>query len=84
MPEPVQNIRSSSSVDDCSRLLTQGYQKAKLASTFNKKFYGRRHEVDDTYDVAASRLISDILPPTNFILVVHSLPIILFLLGSDL
>ena len=42
-----------------TRLLTQGYQRAKLVSTL-KKFYERHHNLVNPYNVAFSRLTSDI------------------------
>ena len=42
-----------------TKLLSQGYQKTKLVATL-KKFYGRRHALVNPYNVAVSRIISDV------------------------
>ena len=42
-----------------TRLLNQGYQKAKLVATL-KKFYGRHHDLVNPYNVAGSRIVSDV------------------------
>ena len=47
-----------------SKLLSQGYRRAKLVSTL-KKFYGRHHALVDPYIVAASKLVTDMLPSAN-------------------
>ena len=47
-----------------SKLLSQGYRRAKLVSTL-KKFYGRCHDLVDPYCVAASKLVSDLMPIVN-------------------
>ena len=44
-----------------TKLLSQGYQKAKLVPTL-KKFYGRHHDLVNPYNVAVSRIVSDVLP----------------------
>ena len=43
-----------------NQLFSQGYRKAKLVSTV-KKFYGRHHDLVDPYNVAVSKLISDLI-----------------------
>ena len=43
-----------------TRLLNQGYQANKLVATL-KKFYGKHHDLVDPYNVAVSRMISDVL-----------------------
>ena len=40
-------------------LLSQGYQKAKLEATL-KKFYGRHQDLVNPYNVAVSRIASDV------------------------
>ena len=47
-----------------STLLSQGYQKTKLVATL-KKFYGRHHDLVNPYNVAVSRIVSDVLPMTS-------------------
>ena len=42
-----------------ARLLNQGYQKTKLVTTL-KKFFGRHHDLVYPYNVAVSRIISDV------------------------
>ena len=42
-----------------TKLLGQGYQKAKLAATL-KKFYGRHQDLVNPYNVAVSRIVSDV------------------------
>ena len=42
-----------------TKLLRQGYQKTKLVATL-KKFYRRHHDVDNPYNVAVSRIVSDV------------------------
>ena len=42
-----------------SKLLSQGYQKTKLVATL-KKFYGRHHDLVNPYNVAVSRIVSDV------------------------
>ena len=39
-------------------LLSQGYQKTKLVATL--KFYGRHHDLVSPYNVAISRIVSDV------------------------
>ena len=39
-----------------TKLLSQGYQKNKLVATL-KKFYGRRHDLVNPYNVAVSRIV---------------------------
>ena len=41
------------------KLLSQGYQKTKLVATL-KKFYGRHHNLVNPYNVAVSRIVSDV------------------------
>ena len=41
-----------------TKLLSQGYQKTKLVATL-KKFYGR-HDLVNPYNVAVSRIVSDV------------------------
>ena len=41
------------------KLLSQGYQKTKLVATL-KKFYGRHHDLVSPYNVAVSRIVSDV------------------------
>ena len=40
------------------KLLSQGYQKTKLVATL--KFYGRHHDLVNPYNVAVSRIASDV------------------------
>ena len=47
-----------------SKLLSQGYRRAKLVSTL-KTFYGRQHDLVDPYSVAASKLVTDLMPIAN-------------------
>ena len=47
-----------------TKLLSQGYQKTKLVATL-KKFYGRHHDLVNPYNVAVSRIVSDVLPVTR-------------------
>ena len=42
-----------------TKLLSRGYQKTKLVATL-KKFYGRHHDLVNPYNVAVSRIISDV------------------------
>ena len=42
-----------------TKLLSQGYQKTKLVATL-KKFYWRHHDLVNPYNVAVSRIISDV------------------------
>ena len=42
-----------------TKLLSQGYQKTKLVATL-KKFYGRYHDLVNPYNVAVSRIVSDV------------------------
>ena len=42
-----------------TKLLSQGYQKTKLAATL-KKFYGTHHDLINPYNVAVSRIVSDV------------------------
>ena len=42
-----------------TRLLSQGYQKTKLVATL-KKFYGRHHDLVKPYNVAVSRIVTDV------------------------
>ena len=42
-----------------TKLLSQGYQKIKLVATL-KKFYGRHHDLVNPYNVAVSRIVSDV------------------------
>ena len=42
-----------------TKLLNQGYQKSKLEATL-KKFYGRYHNLVNPYNVAVSRIVSDV------------------------
>ena len=42
-----------------TKLLSQGYQKTKLVATL-KKFYGRHHDLVNAYNVAVSRIVSDV------------------------
>ena len=42
-----------------TKLLSQGYQKTKLVATL-KKFYGRHHDLVNPYNVALSRIVSDV------------------------
>ena len=44
-----------------TKLLSQGYQKTKLVATL-KKFYRRHHDLVNPYNVAVSRIVSDVLP----------------------
>ena len=45
--------------EDSTKLLSQGYQKTKLVAT-HKKFYGRHHDLVNPYNVAVSRIVSDV------------------------
>ena len=47
-----------------TKLLSQGYQKTKLVAT-RKKFYGIHHDLVNPYNVAVSRIVSDVLPVTR-------------------
>ena len=47
-----------------SKLLPPGYRRTKLVSTL-KKFYGRHHDLVDPYSVAASKLVTDLMPIAN-------------------
>ena len=42
-----------------TKLLSQGYQKTKLVATL-KKSYGRHHDLVNPYNVAVSRIVSDV------------------------
>ena len=42
-----------------TKLLSQGYQNIKLVATL-KKFYERRHDLVNPYNVAVSRMVSDV------------------------
>ena len=42
-----------------TRLLSQGYQKTKLVATL-KKIYGRHHDLTNPYNLAVSRIVSDV------------------------
>ena len=42
-----------------TKLLSKGYQKAKLVATL-KKFYGRHQDLVNPYNVAVSRIVSDV------------------------
>ena len=42
-----------------TKLLSQGYQKTKLVATL-KKFYGRHHDLVNPYNVAVSKIVSDV------------------------
>ena len=42
-----------------TKLSTKGYQKTKLVATL-KKFYGRHHDLINPYNVAVSRIVSDV------------------------
>ena len=42
-----------------TKLLSQGYQKSKLVAIL-KKFYGRHHDLVNPYNVAVSRIVSDV------------------------
>ena len=42
-----------------TKLLSQGYQKTKLVTTL-KKFSGRHHDLVNPYNVAVSRIVSDV------------------------
>ena len=42
-----------------TKLLSQGYQKTKLVATL-KTFYGRCHDLVSPYNVAVSRVVSDV------------------------
>ena len=42
-----------------TKLLSQGYQKTKLVATL-KKFYGIHHDLVNPYNVAVSRIVSDV------------------------
>ena len=42
-----------------TRLLSQGYQKSKLVATL-KKFFWRHHDLVNPYNVAVSRIVSDV------------------------
>ena len=42
-----------------TNLLSHGYQKTKLVATL-KKFYGRHHDLVNPYNVAVSRIVSDV------------------------
>ena len=42
-----------------TKLLSQGYQKTKMVATL-KKFYGRHNDLVNPYNVAVSRIVSDV------------------------
>ena len=42
-----------------TKLLSQGYQKTELVATL-KKYYGRHHDLVNPYNVAVSRIVSDV------------------------
>ena len=42
-----------------TKLLSQGCQKTKLVAT-HKKFYGRHHDLVNPYNVAVSRIFSNV------------------------
>ena len=42
-----------------TRFLSQGYKKTQMVPTL-KKFYGRHHELVNPYNVAVSRIVSDV------------------------
>ena len=42
-----------------TKLLSQGYQKAKLVATL-KKFCGRHHDLVNPHNVSVSRIVSDV------------------------
>ena len=42
-----------------TKLLSQGYQKTKLVATL-QKFYERHHDLVNPYNVAVSRIVSDV------------------------
>ena len=42
-----------------TKLLSQEYQKTKLVATL-QKFYGRHHDLANPYNVAVSRIVSDV------------------------
>ena len=42
-----------------TKLLSQGYQKTKLVATL-KKFCGRHHDLVNPYNLAVSRIVSDV------------------------
>ena len=42
-----------------TKLLSQGFQKTKLVATL-KKFYWRHHDLVNSYNVAVSRIVSDV------------------------
>ena len=59
-----------------TKLLSQGYQKAKLVATL-KKFYGIHQELVNPYNVAVSRIVSDVFandePKVDFQIPGHTL-----------
>ena len=42
-----------------TKLLSQGYQTTKLVATL-QKLYGRHHDLVNPYNVAVSRIVSDV------------------------
>ena len=42
-----------------TKLLSQGYQKSKLVAIL-KKFFGGYHDLVSPYNVAVSRIVSDV------------------------
>ena len=42
-----------------TKLLSQGYQSIKLVAAL-EKFYGRHHDLVNLYNVAVSRIVSDV------------------------
>ena len=46
------------------KIVVTGYRSTKLVSTL-KKFYGRHHDLVDPYSVAASKLVTDLMPVGN-------------------
>ena len=59
MPEPVYQDFREHGKALTTKLLSQGYQKTKLVATL-KKFYRRHHDLVNPYNVAASRIVSDV------------------------
>ena len=63
----IRYARACSNYQDCmgcgkvltAKLLSQRYQKTKLVATL-KKFCGRHHDLVNPYNVAVSRIVSDV------------------------
>ena len=59
MPEPVISGLHGAWESAHYKVVEPGYQKIKLVATL-KKFYGRHHDLVNPYNVAVSRIVSDV------------------------